>query len=82
MVINDLRKKITSPWTAANVYHVAFDEETLEIDRIETGKLRQQERERRKRQGKPYNELIKEWLERKPGDQIIRSYGPWPEGIK
>jgi acetophenone carboxylase len=82
LVIDDVRKQVTSSWAARNVYHVIFNEETLEIDYNETEKSRNQERERRKKQGKPYHEFIKDWLEKKPGDVIIRSYGPWPEGIK
>jgi len=82
LVMDDVRKRITSPWAARNVYHIAFDEETLEVDYPGTEKLRKQERRRRKKQGKPYHRFIKEWLKKKPKDEIIRSYGPWPEGIK
>jgi acetophenone carboxylase len=81
LVMEDVRKRITSPWAARNVYQVAFDEQTLELDPQGTEKLRQQERERRKSQGKPYDEFMKEWQDRKPKDEIIRSYGPWPDGI-
>jgi translation elongation factor EF-Ts len=45
-------------------------------------KLRAQERERRKKQGKPYHEFVKEWLKKEPKEEIIRSYGPWPDGIR
>lgn len=82
LVVEDVRKRIVSPWAARNVYRVAFDEDTLELDYEETKRLRQQERERRKKEGKPYHEFIKEWLQRRPRDEIIRSYGPWPDGIK
>jgi N-methylhydantoinase B/oxoprolinase/acetone carboxylase alpha subunit len=82
IVMEDVRKQVTSVWAARNVYHVAFDEETLEVDRTGTEDLRARERERRKKQGKPYDEFMKEWIERKPRDEIIRSYGPWPEGMK
>ena len=82
LVVDDLRKKILSPWAARNVYRVAFNEETLEIDYADTKKLREQERERRKREGKPYHEFMKEWSQKQPREDIIRSYGPWPEGIK
>jgi acetophenone carboxylase len=82
LVMDDVRKRITSPWAARNVYHVAFNDETLEVDYPQTEKIRKQERKRRKKQGKPYHEFMKDWLERKPEDVIIRSYGPWPDGIK
>jgi acetone carboxylase alpha subunit len=82
LAMDDVRKQITSPWAARNVYHVSFDEETLEVHHSETEALRSQERERRKKQGKSFDEFMKEWLAKKPSDEIIRSYGPWPEGIK
>jgi N-methylhydantoinase B/oxoprolinase/acetone carboxylase alpha subunit len=81
LVMDDVRKGITSPWAATNVYRVAFDEETLEVNLEGTRRLREEERNRRRKQGKPYHEFMKEWLERKPSDHILRSYGPWPEGI-
>ena len=82
LVMDDVRKQITSPWAAENVYRVAFDAETLDVNHPETEKLRSLERQRRKDQGKPFHDFIGEWLQRKPRDEIIRSYGPWPEGIK
>ena len=82
LVIEDVRKKTVSPWAARNVYRIDFSEETLELDYEETKKLREQERERRKREGQPYHEFMKEWSQKQPKDEIIRSYGPWPEGIK
>jgi N-methylhydantoinase B/oxoprolinase/acetone carboxylase alpha subunit len=81
LVMDDVRKGITSPWAATNVYRVAFDDETLEVDLDGTQRLREEERDRRRKQGKPYHEFLKEWLERKPSDHVLRSYGPWPEGI-
>ena len=82
LVIEDMRKRIVSPWAARNVYRIAFNEETLELDYEETKKLREQERKRRKREGRPYHEFMKEWSQKQPREDIIRSYGPWPEGIK
>jgi acetophenone carboxylase len=82
LVMNDVRKQITSPWAAENVYRVAFDAETLDVNHPETEEYRSLERQRRKDQGKPFHDFIGEWLQRKPRDEIIRSYGPWPEGIK
>lgn len=76
LIVDDVRKGITSIWTATNVYHISFNEVTLEVDYPETERLRTQERERRLKQGKPYHEFMKEWLEKKPSDEILRSYGP------
>jgi acetophenone carboxylase len=82
LIMEDVRKRITSPWVARNVYHVAFDEETLDIDYSGTEELRARERDSRKQRGKPFHEFMEEWSARKPSDEIIRSYGPWPDGIK
>jgi acetophenone carboxylase len=82
LVVEDVRRRITSPWAAKNVYHIALNEDTFEVDYAETEFLRAKERERRKKQGKPYDEFMEQWLEKKPSDEILRSYGPWHEGIK
>ena len=82
LIVEDVKKGIVSTWTARNVYHVALDEQTLEIDLAETERLRAQERDQRRERGKPYQEFMKEWLEKRPSDEILRSYGPWHEGIK
>ena len=82
LIVGDVRKGISSTWTSRNVYHISFNEDTLEIDYPETEKLRAQERERRLKQGKPYHEFMEEWLDKKPSDEILRSYGPWHEGIR
>jgi len=82
LIIEDVKKGIVSTWTARNVYHVALDEQTLEIDVAETERLRAQERDQRKERGKPYDEFMKEWLEKRPSDEILRFYGPWHEGIR
>ncbi len=82
LVAEDIGKGIVSPWAARNVYRVAFDEETLEIDHAGTRTLRERERERRKREGKPYHEFMEVWSQKQPREDIIRSYGPWPEGIR
>jgi hypothetical protein len=51
MVMDDLRKEVISRWTAENIYHVAYDPETLEVDEEKTKQLRQKEREDRKSRG-------------------------------
>jgi acetophenone carboxylase len=82
LVMADVLKQIVSSWAARNVYQVAFDEKTLEIDYPETEKLHDKERARRKKQGKPFHKFTKKWLEQKPSAEILSSYGPWPDGIK
>ena len=53
LVRRDLENKVTTLWTARNVYCVAVDPDTLEIDREETERLRAARREERKRVGIP-----------------------------
>ncbi len=82
MVMDDLRKEIISHWTAANVYHVAYDPETLEADIEATERLRQQERADRKARGMTWAEFEKEWSQLRPAVEILEYYGSWPDGKK
>jgi N-methylhydantoinase B/oxoprolinase/acetone carboxylase alpha subunit len=81
-VIEDVKKGIIYEWTAKNVYKVAFDPVTLDVDIDQTRELRQQERETRLREGKPYKEFLKEWERKKPREDILFSYGSWPDAGK
>jgi len=81
-VLKDLRQGIISPWTARNVYCIAFDEATMTLDPAQTQKLRETERAKRKKRGKPFEKFTKDWLTLKPSKEILRYYGPWPDGIK
>ncbi len=53
LVRRDLENKVTTPWTARNVYCIAVDPDTLEVDRQETERLRAARREERMRMGIP-----------------------------
>ncbi len=77
-VMGDLKNKVISEWVAQNIYRVAYDPVTLRVDAKETEEWRQAEREERKRRGKSYAEFEKEWSQKKPKDEIITHYGPWP----
>jgi acetophenone carboxylase len=81
-VMDDLRKQSISPWTAENVYHVAFDPETLEVDEEKTGQLRQQERKDRISRSTTWDEFEKEWSQLRPPEEILEYYGSWPDGRK
>ena len=81
-VMRDLRRGLISDWAAKNVYRVAFDPATLELDLAETENLRKQERAERRKRGQPYTEFNKRWLQKKPSEYQLRYYGPWPDGIK
>jgi acetophenone carboxylase len=78
LVMDDLRSRITSHWAAENVYHVVYDPQTLRPDHEATVKARDDERARRKQRGKPYDEFEKEWLQKRPADEILKRYGDWP----
>ncbi len=81
-VIDDLRREIISHWTAENVYHIAYDPATLELDNEKTEQLRQEERENRKSRGMTWAEFEKEWSGLHPPEDILDYYGSWPDGKK
>jgi N-methylhydantoinase B/oxoprolinase/acetone carboxylase alpha subunit len=78
-VVDDVRDEIISAWTAAHVYHVAYDAETWTADEEKTAELRKAEHARRLSQGNSYEEFEKAWLERKPADDQLVYYGSWPD---
>jgi len=80
MVIKDLRDKAVSHWVAQNVYKVAYDLGSLEVDYKKTEELRQKEREDRKKKGKRYEEFEKEWQAKRPPEEALAFYGSWPDG--
>jgi N-methylhydantoinase B/oxoprolinase/acetone carboxylase alpha subunit len=81
-VMDDLKKEVISHWTAENVYHVAYDHETLEVDEEKTEQLRQQERQDRIARSVNWDEFQKEWSQLRPDEEILEYYGSWPDGRK
>jgi N-methylhydantoinase B/oxoprolinase/acetone carboxylase alpha subunit len=81
-VMTDIKKGIIYEQTAKNVYCVAYDPETLEVDHEQTKELRRKEIEKRLQEGKPYEEFVKEWLQKKPREDILWPYGSWPDAAK
>jgi N-methylhydantoinase B/oxoprolinase/acetone carboxylase alpha subunit len=79
-VMEDLRTDAISDWTARKVCCVAYDPETLIVDQEGTRALRQEHRERRLSQGRPYAEFAAEWEERLPPEQVLKYFGEWPSG--
>lgn len=57
LVLEDLKNELTSMRTARNIYGVAINPETWEIDYDETEKLRKEIREKRKKRGIPAKEF-------------------------
>ena len=78
-VVDDIRDEIVSDWAARNIYHVAYDAETWIADEEKTQELRQREREDRLRRAKSYTEFEKEWLKKKPPENMLTYYGSWPD---
>lgn len=77
-VMGDIRQNILTHSTAQNVYIVVYNPETLEVDHERTEEMRREEKERRKQRGKRYEDFEKEWLEKKPPEEWIKWFGPWP----
>ena len=82
MVMEDIRQEIISHKTAQNVYHVAYDPVTLEVDYKKTEELRQREFESRKARGKKYEDFTKEWLQKRPPEEALKHWGRWPDAAK
>lgn len=82
IVMQDIKNGSISHWVAKNICHVAYDPELLRVDYEETEKLRQEERENRKKRGKKYEEFEKEWLKKKPPEKALKYYGSWPDAKK
>ena len=79
-VIQDLKDKIISDWSAENVYKVIYNPENMKIDEEATQRHRQTEREKRLKQSSSYEEFEKKWLKLKIDDSLLKFYGSWPEG--
>ncbi|MER1985326.1 MAG: hydantoinase B/oxoprolinase family protein [Solibacillus sp.] len=78
LVIQDLEENLISEETARSIYKIVFDSETLALDREQTEKARQQEREARKKRGIPYSEFVKNWVTNEPPEGIP-FYGSWAD---
>ena len=78
-VMEDLRKKIISDWTATNIYRVAYDAERRKLDVEKTREQRDEERRARLARGKPYAEFERAWNQQSPPKEILQWYGSWPD---
>ncbi|MEE8429497.1 MAG: acetone carboxylase subunit alpha, partial [Gammaproteobacteria bacterium] len=78
-VIRDLRRGLVTHWAARNIYHVAYDEDSLRLDADATVALRLQVREDRKKRGKRYDEFIEEWRKLAPPAELLTYYGSYPD---
>jgi acetophenone carboxylase len=78
-VIRDLRRGLVTHWAARNVYHVAYDEDSLRLDAKATDALRLQVRQERKRRGKSYAEFVEDWEKLSPPAELLTYYGCYPD---
>lgn len=78
-VVQDVENRIISDAVARQVYRVAYDPETFVVDEEETKRLREAEREERKRRGKVYADFEREWLQKRPPEEALKYYGVWPD---
>jgi len=78
-VLEDLKKNIVSPWTAENIYKVAFDTERGRLDPEKTRKQREDERKSRLARGRSYEEFHMDWNKKSPPKEILQWYGSWPD---
>ncbi|MGH2881319.1 MAG: hydantoinase B/oxoprolinase family protein, partial [Solirubrobacteraceae bacterium] len=79
-VVEDIRADRISPWTAREVFAVAYDPVTLIVDEAGTAELRRAHRARRLQHARPYAEFAAEWAERRPPEQVLKYFGEWPSG--
>jgi acetone carboxylase alpha subunit len=75
-VMMDLKEQVISPWVAEKVYLVSYDPDSLEVDYERTRELRQEEREARRKRGKPFAEFNTEWLAKRPPESWMTYFGP------
>ncbi|MGH3436491.1 MAG: hydantoinase B/oxoprolinase family protein [Sciscionella sp.] len=79
-VERDLTEGYISEWSARNLYAVVLDERTGRVDEQRTKELRDEVRRSRIARGKPYDEFVSEWEQRKPPEDVLKLYGSWPDG--
>ncbi len=75
-VMADLREGLISDWTAREIYRVVYDERTRSVAAEATAQLRDEERERRKRRGRRYDEFVDAWVRKQPPPDVPY-FGAW-----
>lgn len=79
-VAQDVVNQIISRETAEQIYKIVYNETQREIDFSATEALRSAERKARLKRGKPFAEFISEWEQQSPPEEILHSFGSWPDG--
>ena len=78
-VMEDLKKKIISDWTAQNIYKIAYDPERRKVNIEKTKQQRQEEQKARLARGKSYDDFQQEWTKKSPPKEALLYYGSWPD---
>jgi acetophenone carboxylase len=78
LVVQDRKTNSVTPWQAANVYRVAYDEKTFRVDMEKTKQLRDEARSERLKLGRKYADFEKEWLTKSPPQDALKYYGSYP----
>jgi acetophenone carboxylase len=78
MVMQDLREGLITVRVARDLYLIAFDDKTLEVDIVETDRRRSEERQARRRRGLSYDRFVSSWSARRPPEAALKYYGEWP----
>jgi acetophenone carboxylase len=79
LVMADIKGELISEWSAENIYRVSYDKKRFRVDKEKTNELRQKERKKRLKRGKPYAAFEKEWVKKKPPEETLKFYGSWPD---
>ena len=78
-IATDIGLGIITAEAAIRVYKVVWNKEGQCVDKAATEAARREELAARKRRGKPYDEFVKEWSQKRPPDRVIEYYGTWPD---
>ena len=78
-MVEDIEKGVVSDWTVKNIYKVVWDMDRRRVDAAATKERRADEYRARLKRGRPYDEFQKEWLKKKPPEEILGFYGSWPD---
>jgi N-methylhydantoinase B/oxoprolinase/acetone carboxylase alpha subunit len=79
LVIQDLKDKIVSAWSAEHVYKVKYDADTMRLDEEATAAARDDERKARLARGVRYEDFEAEWLANPIDESLLKFYGTWPD---
>ncbi len=79
LVIQDLKDKIVSDWSAENIYKVVYDIESRRLDEAATAEARDAERRARLARGVSFEDFEAQWLANPIDESLLKFYGTWPD---